>query len=61
MQFMHLPMSTFAVGKVRYPSYLGSGSKGLHQKEVEMRIVEIAAAGLMALAAQFLVVGTIMI
>jgi hypothetical protein len=37
------------------------GADGSRQKEVEMRIVEIAAAGLMALAAQFLVVGTIMI
>jgi hypothetical protein len=39
----------------------GSETAPAHVKEMNMRIVEIAAAGLVALAAQMLVVATVLI
>ncbi|HEX8511749.1 MAG TPA: hypothetical protein VF688_01440 [Allosphingosinicella sp.] len=55
-------MSTFAVEKYRRGAQMAFGSWFAPvNKEVEMRIVETAAAGVIALASQFLVIAAVLI
>lgn len=57
-----LYMSTFAVEKshIVCDSRCGSGTALVH-KEVEMRILETAAVGVIAIASQFLVIAAVLI
>jgi hypothetical protein len=62
MRFVHPALSTFAVENSVANPYLVDGSRfAPSTKDNEMRMFETAAAGLIALAAQILVVGTVMI
>jgi hypothetical protein len=55
-------MSTFAVEKFRRGAHLAFGSWFAPvTREVEMRIVETAAAGVIALVSQFLVIAAVLI
>lgn len=59
---MQLPMSTFAVEKARFCRHLDCGSEtALDYEEVEMRIVETGAAGVIALASQILIVAAVLL
>jgi hypothetical protein len=55
-------MSTFAVENKPIPcnKRCGSGT-ALDHEEVEMRIIETGAAGIIALASQFLIVAAVLI
>jgi hypothetical protein len=62
LQKMHLPMSTFAVEKSFVTCHKRRGAKLLPAtKEVEMRIVETAAAGVIAIASQILIVAAVLL
>lgn len=56
-------MSTFAVESrcISRQTLRGSWTAPVETKEVEMRIVEMAAAGMVAIAAQILVVATVLL
>jgi hypothetical protein len=62
LQIMHLPMSTFAVENKRSSCHMGCGSKTVPEYQgSDMRIVETGAAGLIAIAAQVLIMATVLI
>jgi hypothetical protein len=61
MQMLHLLLSTFAVDKGRYGTHMTGGTRIPVRKEVAMRIVEMTIAGVIAVAAQMLVVGAVLI
>jgi hypothetical protein len=55
-------MSTIAVENSRSDRHISGGSKRLPAtRKSEMRIVETAAAGIIALASQFLVIAAVLI
>ena len=62
LQFLHLPMSIFAVENYLGGRHMRCGSEMAPAwKEVEMRIVETGAAGVIALASQFLIVAAVLL
>ena len=62
MHFLHLLMSTFAVENRHAPAHMRCGSGvALVYEEVEMRIVETGAAGVIAIASQILIVAAVLL
>jgi hypothetical protein len=63
MQFLHLSFSTFAVEKMILLLMLlfEAICRASQSRKTEMRIVETVLAGFVALAAQVLVVGAVLI
>ncbi len=62
MQILHFTLSTFAVENSCTLAIYGPGAKQAPvNKENVMRLVESTAAGIVVLAAQILVVATVMI
>jgi hypothetical protein len=54
-------LSTFAVENSLAPTHIGLGEWIPASKELKMRILEMAVAGILAVGAQMLVVGAVLI
>ena len=54
-------LSTIAVEKGRSPTHIDPGTSSHSQEGMKMRILEMATAGIIAIGAQLLVVGALLI